>query len=62
MLLVEQKLDIALACTSRAYIMLKGRIVLAEASDALTRRADLPDLYFALSSQQRPSGRIDDAS
>jgi branched-chain amino acid transport system ATP-binding protein len=62
MLLVEQKLDIALGCTSRAYVMLKGRIVLAEASAALTRRADLPDLYFSLSSQQRSAGRIDHAS
>jgi branched-chain amino acid transport system ATP-binding protein len=48
-LLVEQKLDIALACTSRAYIMIKGRIVLEQATRELAARADLQDLYFSLS-------------
>jgi hypothetical protein len=33
-----------------------------EASAALTRRADLPDLYFSLSSQQRAAGRTDHVS
>jgi branched-chain amino acid transport system ATP-binding protein len=47
-LLVEQKLDIVLASTSRVYVMLKGRIVLEEATAALARRADLHELYFAL--------------
>jgi branched-chain amino acid transport system ATP-binding protein len=47
-LLVEQKLDIALSCTSRAYVMLKGRIVLHEPAADLARRPDLHDLYFAL--------------
>ena len=48
-LLVEQKLDIALRCTIRAYVMLKGKIVLESTSDALSRRIDLNNLYFKLS-------------
>jgi branched-chain amino acid transport system ATP-binding protein len=48
-LLVEQKLDIALRCTARAYVMLKGKIALESTSDALSRRTDLADLYFTLS-------------
>jgi branched-chain amino acid transport system ATP-binding protein len=48
-MLVEQKLDIALACTSRAYVMLKGEIVLESTSQRLARRDDLHDLYFKLS-------------
>jgi branched-chain amino acid transport system ATP-binding protein len=48
-LLVEQKLDIALKCTTRAYVMLKGKIMLESTSDALSRRTDLNDLYFTLS-------------
>jgi len=51
-LLVEQKLDIALACTTRAYVMLKGRIVLEQATPDLARRPDLQDLYFSLSAHQ----------
>lgn len=49
MLLVEQKLDIALGFTSRAYVLIKGRVALHEASDALARRPDLGQLYFELS-------------
>jgi branched-chain amino acid transport system ATP-binding protein len=48
-LLVEQKLDIALGCTARAYVMLKGRIVLESGTMELARRPDLQDLYFSLS-------------
>ena len=47
LLIVEQKLDIALGCTSRAYLMLQGRIRDLGCSDALAQRADLHELYFA---------------
>ena len=48
MLMVEQKLDIALGFASRGYVMIKGRVVLEETTERLARRTDLPDLYFAL--------------
>ena len=48
MLLVEQKLDIALPFTSRAYVMIKGRIALTQASAELAARSDLGQLYFDL--------------
>ena len=48
MVLVEQKLDIALAFTSRAYVLIKGRVALLEDSSVLARRADLGQLYFNL--------------
>ncbi|MBL8382350.1 MAG: ABC transporter ATP-binding protein [Burkholderiales bacterium] len=48
MLLVEQKLDIALGFASRAYVLVKGRIALAETTAALARRGDLASLYFDL--------------
>jgi len=48
MLMVEQKLDIALAFASRAYVLIKGRVALADSTANLARRADLHDLYFAL--------------
>ena len=57
MLLVEQKLDIALPFASRAYVIIKGRIVLAETTANLARRADLADLYFDLANH--PSGLSD---
>ena len=47
-LLVEQKLDIVLASTSRVYVMLKGRIVLEQPTQLLARREDLHELYFSL--------------
>jgi branched-chain amino acid transport system ATP-binding protein len=50
MLIVEQKLDIALAFASRAYVMVKGKVVLEESTAALARRSDLSDLYFSISS------------
>ena len=48
MLLVEQKLDIALPFASRAYVMIKGRIALTDTTTNLARRVDLADLYFDL--------------
>jgi branched-chain amino acid transport system ATP-binding protein len=48
LLMVEQKLDIALAFASRAYVLIKGRVALEETTERLARRADLGDLYFAL--------------
>jgi branched-chain amino acid transport system ATP-binding protein len=47
-LLVEQKLDIALDFARRAYVMIKGRIVLEEEAEALLAREDLGTLYFDL--------------
>ena len=48
MLMVEQKLDIALAFAQRAYVLIKGKIVLEQSTSQLAKRADLSDLYFAL--------------
>jgi branched-chain amino acid transport system ATP-binding protein len=48
MLVVEQKLDIALAFAQRAYVLIKGRVALADSSANLARRPDLKELYFAL--------------
>ena len=48
MVLVEQKLDIALPFTSRAYVLVKGRVALVEASSVLACRTDLARLYFDL--------------
>ena len=47
-LMVEQKLDIALGFASRAYVLIKGRVALEESTARLAQRADLNDLYFAL--------------
>jgi branched-chain amino acid transport system ATP-binding protein len=47
-LLVEQKLDVALSCTSRAYVLLKGRLVLESSTRDLSQHRDLHDLYFSL--------------
>ena len=55
MLIVEQKLDIALAFASRAYVMIKGRIVLGDSTANLARRADLSELYFALATASASS-------
>jgi ABC-type branched-subunit amino acid transport system ATPase component len=46
--MVEQKLDIALGFASRAYVLIKGRVVLEETTQGLARRPDLRDLYFSL--------------
>ena len=48
LLIVEQKLDIALAFAQRAYVLIKGRVVLADSTANLARRPDLHDLYFSL--------------
>ena len=48
LLMVEQKLDIALGFASRAYVLIKGRVALEDSTASLARRADLADLYFAL--------------
>ena len=47
-LIVEQKLDIALGFASRAYVLIKGRVALEDSTERLAQRADLNDLYFAL--------------
>jgi branched-chain amino acid transport system ATP-binding protein len=47
-LLVEQKLDIALTSATRAYVVIKGRIALESDTAALLQRPDLNQLYFAL--------------
>ncbi|WP_226858463.1 ATP-binding cassette domain-containing protein [Diaphorobacter aerolatus] len=47
MLLVEQKLDIALQHSTRAYVLIKGRVVCADRAEALAAREDLSQLYFA---------------
>jgi branched-chain amino acid transport system ATP-binding protein len=52
MVLVEQKLDIALPFTSRAYVLIKGRIALTQPSAELARRPDLAQLYFELAQQR----------
>ncbi len=51
MLLVEQKLDIALPFTSRAFVIIKGRIALTERSAQLAARDDLGQLYFKLAAE-----------
>jgi branched-chain amino acid transport system ATP-binding protein len=48
MLMVEQKLDIALEFAQRAYVLIKGRMVLEDSTANLARRSDLRDLYFSL--------------
>jgi branched-chain amino acid transport system ATP-binding protein len=57
MLMVEQKLDIALQFASRAYVMVKGRVVLEDTAANLARRSDLGDLYFALATSLPASAR-----
>ena len=54
MVLVEQKLDIALPFSSRAYVLVKGRIALAEPSEQMARRAHLSQLYFDLAKENSP--------
>ena len=48
LLMVEQKLDVALDFAQRAYVLIKGRVVLEDSTQNLRRRADLSDLYFSL--------------
>ena len=46
--MVEQKLDIALAFAQRAYVLIKGKVVLEASTSQLAKRSDLSDLYFSL--------------
>jgi len=57
MLIVEQKLDIALRFASRAYVLIKGRVVLEDSTANLARRPDLRDLYFSLATSSPASAR-----
>ncbi len=52
LLMVEQKLDIALGFAARAYVLIKGRVALHETTERLARRSDLTNLYFALAAAQ----------
>lgn len=51
-LLVEQKLDIALAIAARAYVLIKGRIEMAATSAELAALENLQTLYFDLAEAQ----------
>jgi branched-chain amino acid transport system ATP-binding protein len=57
LLMVEQKLDIALAFAQRAYVLIKGRVVLQDTTANLARRPDLADLYFSLATSLPASAR-----
>jgi branched-chain amino acid transport system ATP-binding protein len=57
MLIVEQKLDIALDFAQRAYVLIKGRVVLEDRTASLARRPDINDLYFALATSSAASAR-----
>jgi branched-chain amino acid transport system ATP-binding protein len=57
MLIVEQKLDIALGFASRAYVLIKGGVVLEDSTASLARRPDLKDLYFSLATSLPASAR-----
>jgi branched-chain amino acid transport system ATP-binding protein len=53
LLIVEQKLDIALEFASRAYVLIKGRVALEAPTAELAKRSDLRDLYFSLATKQK---------
>jgi branched-chain amino acid transport system ATP-binding protein len=57
LLMVEQKLDIALQFAQRAYVLIKGKVVLEETTQSLARRTDLADLYFSLATSLPASAR-----
>ena len=57
LLIVEQKLDIALAFASRAYVLIKGRIALEDTTERLAQRPDLAELYFSLATSSAASAR-----
>ena len=46
LVLVEQKIEVALQFAQNAYVMVKGRVVLHDTTKNLLRRDDLEDLYF----------------
>jgi branched-chain amino acid transport system ATP-binding protein len=52
LLIVEQKLDIALEFAQRAYVLIKGRVALEASTAELARRPDLKDLYFSLAAHR----------
>lgn len=54
MLLVEQKLDIALSFAEHAYVLIKGRIAYESRCREMATRSDLATLYFDLSQKQDP--------
>jgi branched-chain amino acid transport system ATP-binding protein len=47
-LLVEQKIEMALALARRAYVLIKGRIALAGTAEEIRQRGDLNQIYFSL--------------
>jgi ABC-type branched-subunit amino acid transport system ATPase component len=55
--MVEQKLDIALQFAQRAYVLIKGRVVLEDGTASLAQRPDLRDLYFSLATSSPSSAR-----
>ena len=57
LLIVEQKLDIALDFAQRAYVLIKGRVALEDSTASLARRTDLRDLYFSLATSLPASAR-----
>jgi len=57
MLMVEQKLDIALQFAQRAYVLIKGKVALEDTAANLARRPDLRDLYFSLATSSPASAR-----
>jgi branched-chain amino acid transport system ATP-binding protein len=46
-LIVEQKLDVALVCTTRAYMMVNGRILRSSSCDELANGDGLQGVYFS---------------
>ena len=46
-LIVEQKLEIALACATRAYVMVNGRVIRHAPCAELAAGGDLQDIYFS---------------
>jgi branched-chain amino acid transport system ATP-binding protein len=57
LLMVEQKLDIALEFAQRAYVLIKGKVVLEETTQRMRARPDLRDLYFSLATSSPASAR-----
>ena len=57
LLIVEQKLDIALEFAQRAYVLIKGRVALEDSTASLAQRTDLRDLYFSLATSLPASAR-----
>jgi branched-chain amino acid transport system ATP-binding protein len=57
LLMVEQKLDIALGFARRAYVLIKGKVVLEDSTASLARRPDLRDLYFSLATSSSARSR-----